>query len=147
MQKDAEQGLCVFATYQLHMLEGISTGKRYLPSEKVCCTMSMTANPSNTRQRLRLRRNIVQSSVESHKRMAAQRLLACTKTQNKQLQLQDLKVYLGRLKNAVDLLRRFADRFWWSQGHLSDSAVATRFTEFLAQRFPEQVAVLSAEGN
>ena len=61
--------------------------------------------------------------------------------------MQKWKVYPGRLQSAVDLFRRFADRFWWSQGHLSDSAVATRLTELLAQRFPEQVAVLSAEGN
>ena len=76
-----------------------------------------------------------------------QRLLPCTQTQNEQLLLQALKVYPRRLQNAVDLFRRFADRFWWSRGHLSDSAVVTRLTELLAQRFPEQVAVLGAEGD
>ena len=67
VQKDAEQALCEFAKYQLYMLEGISARKRYLPSDKAGCTMSMTANPSNTRRRSRLRRNIVQTSVDGHK--------------------------------------------------------------------------------
>ena len=68
VQKDAEQALCEFAKYQLYMLEGISTRKRYLPSDKAGCTMSMTANPLNTRRSSRLQRNIVQTSVDPHKR-------------------------------------------------------------------------------
>ena len=74
-------------------------------------------------------------------------LAGCRKTEHEQLQLRDFKVYPGRLQNAVDLFGRFANRFQRSQGHMSDSEVATRLAELLAQRFPEQVAVLSAEGN
>ena len=69
------------------------------------------------------------------------------KTGHEQLQLRDFKVHPGLLQDAVDLFGRFANRFQRSQGHMPDSAVATRLAELLAQRFPEQVAVLSAEGN
>ena len=67
-QKDVEQALCEFAKYQLYMLEGISTRKRYRPSDKAGCTMSMNANRLNTRRSSRLQLSIVQTSVDPRKR-------------------------------------------------------------------------------
>ena len=68
VQKDAEQALCEFAKYQLYMLEGISTRKRYRPSDTAGGTMARAANLLNNRRSARVQRNIVQTSVHSHKR-------------------------------------------------------------------------------
>ena len=45
VQKDAEQALCEFAKYQIYLLEGISSSKLYVPSDKASCRMSITADP------------------------------------------------------------------------------------------------------
>ena len=68
VQKDAEQALCEFAKYQLYMLEGISTRKRYRPSDTAGGTMARAANLLNPRRGARGQRNIVQASVHSHRR-------------------------------------------------------------------------------
>ena len=67
-RKDAEQALCEFAKYQLYMLEGISTRKRYRPSDTAGGTMARAANLLNNRRGARGQRNIVQASVHSHRR-------------------------------------------------------------------------------
>ena len=74
-------------------------------------------------------------------------LAGVQKTEHEQLLLKDLKVHPGRLRKAVTLFGRFAHIFHRSQGDMSDSGVATRLAELLAERFPEQVAVCNAEGN
>ena len=43
-QKDVEQALCEFAKYQIYLLEGISSSKLYVPSDKASCPMSITAD-------------------------------------------------------------------------------------------------------